>query len=259
MVSIGSGAFAASGNGAAALLRVQIEADVPPNREPPVTSLCPRTRHGLGVVCGTDQHLFGRLDAVGALSADRQGPTVPYGDVRFLPKENEIYAPIPSETANALVAALQLVPMQVGRDVSIGQSLKLVVSAAAVAATYWVPIGANLALFMRYALDLLGYKAVRWMSGADSFDGVHIAGGDAQLGLGWLPTADLTIRVFLGNRIDYNQWTRGQSDTVFAGTVTADVGSWLRFFAQPQLVYAWESARGWTGNGEIMGGVDVVF
>ena len=259
VVSLGGGAFAASGNGAAALVRLQIEADVPPNRDPPVTSLCPRTRHGLGVTCGVDQHLYGRLDAVGAFSANRQGPSVAYGDLRFFPKENQIYAPVPSETDNALVAELQFAPFQLGRDVTIGESLKIVVSAAAAAATYWVPLGANLALFLQYALDLLGYKAVRSISGTDPFDGVHLAGSDAHLGIGWIPTSDLTIRIFLGNRIDYNQWTRGQSDTAFTGTVTADVGRFLRFFAQPQVVYAWDGARGWTGNGEFMGGVDVVF
>jgi hypothetical protein len=257
--SIGTGIYAASGNGAAALLEGGIEVDDSPNLARPVTSLCPQIRHGLGVDCGTDQYLYGRLDAVGAFSKTPRGLAVPYLEVHFYPKENQVYAPVPSETENVLVADMQFLPVQIGRDIAIDESLRLVVSSAAAAAKYWIPFGANLALFLQYTLDVFGYKAVRYVSDGEAFDGFHIAGGHAQLGIGWTGTPDLTIYVSLGNRIDYNRWTRSQLDLALAATARADVASCLGFFVQPQWVRQWDSSRGWVENGEVIGGVDLVF
>jgi hypothetical protein len=257
--SIGTGIYAASGNGFAALLRGGIEVDVPPNLARPVTSLCPQTRRGLGVDCGTDQYLYRRLDVVGAFSKAPQGPAVPYLEVHFYPKENQVYAPVPSETENVLVADMQFLPVQIGRDIAIDESLRLVISSVAAAAKYWIPLGANLAIFLQYTLDVLGYKAVRYVSDVGPFDGVHVAGGHAQLGIGWTGTPDLTIYVSIGNRIDYNRWTRSQLDLAFAATARADVASCLGFFVQPQFVRQWDSSHGWVENGELIGGFDLVF
>jgi hypothetical protein len=80
-----------------------------------------------------------------------------------------------------------------------------------------------------------------------------------QLGIGWAGPPGLTIHVSLGGRVDYNHWTRSQLDLAVAAAVTADVASCLEFFVQPQWVRRWDSSLGWVENGELMGGVDLVF
>ncbi len=257
---LGAGIYAAAGDVPAFLLKATIEADVPPNRTPSVTSLCPRTRRGLGVDCGTDQYLYARLHAAAAISSTPDGPSVPYVDVHFYPKENQVYAPIPSETDNVIVLHLQFVPAQIGRDTAIDESLTLAVSMGGVAFEDWYPLGSNLAVFVQAPVDFLGYKAVRYASGAAPFDGLRVAGGGVQAGLGWNGWPDLTIRVSAGGRIDYD-WngTRGQSDAAVTGLVTADVGTLVQLFGQPQLVYEGVSGRGWIQKGEVIGGLSLVF
>jgi hypothetical protein len=48
-------------------------------------------------------------------------------------------------------------------------------------------------------------------------------------------------------------------DLVFAATATADVAGSLCFFVQPRFVRQWDGFRARVENGELMGGVALVF
>jgi hypothetical protein len=259
IAAVGAGVYAARGDGVAALLKVSIEADATPNLALPVTSLCPKTHHGLGVDCGSNQYLYARTEAVAAIATNPKGPTISYADVRFYPKENQVYFPVPSGTENVLVSELEFVPVQIGRDIALDEWLKLSISIAALAVKYWIPVPANFSFFFQATLDIPGYKTVRYVSAGQPFDGVRVVGFEPQVGFAWTGTPDVTMHLSLGGSVDYSRWAIGQSDAVLAAMATADVGTFLRLFVQPQFVRQWESAHGWVRNSEIMGGFGLVF
>jgi hypothetical protein len=240
-------------------VKVSLEVDAPPNLPLPVTSLCPRTRGGLGVECGTNQDRYARLDAIGAVSAVKGTPIVPYLDIHFYPKEIEAYLPVPTESENAFILGLAFLPVRFARNTAIDESFDISVAVAALHSQDWWTVGSHFTLFADLTLEGFGYKSVRYLSSAGPFDGLLVWGGDLRFGAAWTGTPNLTLRVSPTGSMDYSQWTRAQLDASLGGLATADISTFLRLFVQPR--YVWQENRdgAWTEDRQLLGGVSFAF
>ncbi|MCC7443024.1 MAG: hypothetical protein IT285_15430 [Bdellovibrionales bacterium] len=159
----------------------------------------------------SEQQMWAHMSGDVSFNVSGNGQTVvPYMDIRFVPWEDTVTVGN-SEDGLMLSGTLELVPIEIGRNVALDQNVVVQVSVIGVQfrkdLAHWDDVTAlgNVTLFAQVAADALGYKVVDHVAAtAGTFHGFHLLGLSGAVGANFEISDNFNVRLEIGANADVN-------------------------------------------------------
>jgi hypothetical protein len=217
-----------------------------------------------GEILGPEQLIWAHFTGDFAFDPTASGGNaLPYADVRFIPVENSLS--IIRDNGDAILGSLQLLPIEVKRDIRIDREAAVSVSVVGIQVGTVRYQQDKIALFAQVAADLVGYKAAIRINDMGSFHGFRLIDLGAEGGVAFMINENFTIRIALGGSADLNfggNVGRGfavQSDLNAYLALRADIAKFLQIFFKVGYGAACDNGFGCEGVPQIMAGITITF
>jgi hypothetical protein len=185
-------------------------------------------------IMGPEQLVWAHISGDLAIDPTATGAAaLPMIDIRIIPVHNSLS--IIRDNGDAVFADLQVLPMNVGRDIRLDQNVSFKVSVVGLQVGLVQYKTDQIALFAQVAADALGYKLVDMVSDAGMYHGGRVLGTALEGGAQFTITENFSIRIALGGSADLNLGTLNsafavQSDLDAYLAVRADIARFIQIF-----------------------------
>ncbi len=217
-----------------------------------------------GDVLGPEQLIWAHVNGDFAISPTGEGGGLPFMDINFIPVHNQLS--VISENGNSVMGDLQLLPINVGRDIRLDEAVTVQVAVVGVKFGIVRVQNEHVALFAQMAANALGYKMASHVSGLGTFHGVHLLDLGAEGGVAFTINDNFMIRLVVGASADIalggnvGGGFSAYSDMRAYAAIRVDIAQFIQLFAQVSMGGAWDSGNSsFNGYPQFMAGITFIF